>query len=204
MSSVDDDQIEHLRRLWDRYGRLLAAVAVLALLGVSGRYFYEGRQQRQAAAAAALYAAWQQPPAGQSADALAAQLRAEYPRSSYASFAAFAQARQAVEAGKLADAEPHLRWIVQNSPEANDRALASLRLARVLLDQGKPQEALDALGKDIPASAPALAEIRGDIAQAQNKPAEARKAYQEAIAGLPPDSGQTALIKLKLDALGQP
>jgi predicted negative regulator of RcsB-dependent stress response len=204
MSNVDDDQIEQLRRLWDRYGRLLATVAVLALLGVSGRYFYEGRQQRQAAAAAALYAAWQQPPAGQSADALAAQLRTEYPRSSYASFAAFAQARQAVEAGKLADAEQHLRWIVQNSPEANDRALASLRLARVLLDQGKPQEALDALGKDIPASSPALAEIRGDIAQAQKKPDEARKAYQEAIAGLPPESGQTALIKLKLDALGQP
>lgn len=204
MSSVDDDQIEQLRRLWDRYGRLLATVAVLVLLGVTGRYFYEGRQQRQAAAAATLYAGWQQPPAGQSADALAAQLRADYPRSSYASFVAFAQARQAVEADQLADAAQHLGWIVQHAPQASDRALASLRLARVLLDQGKPQEALDALGKDIPAGSPALAELKGDIAHRQNKPDDARKAYQEAIAGLPPESGQAALIKLKLDALGQP
>lgn len=79
MSNVDDDQIEQLRRLWDRYGRALTAVVVLALAGVAGRYFYEGRQQRQAVAAAALYAAWQQPPAGQTADALATQLRSEYP-----------------------------------------------------------------------------------------------------------------------------
>jgi predicted negative regulator of RcsB-dependent stress response len=204
MSTVDDDQIEQLRRLWDRYGRLLTTALVLVLLGVGGRYFYEGRQQRQAAAAAALYAAWQQPPAGQTADALATQLRAEYPGSSYASFVAFAQARQAVEAGKLADAEQHLRWVVEHSKEANDRALASLRLARVLLDQGKPQQALDALGKHVPAGTPALSEIKGDIAQAQNRPDEARRAYQEAMAGLPPDSGQAALIKLKLDALGQP
>lgn len=204
MSSVDDDQIEQLRRLWDRYGRLLTTVAVLALLGVTGRYFYEGRQQRQATAAAALYAAWQQPPAGESADALATQLRTDYPRSSYATFAALEQAKQAVEAGKPADAEQHLRWVVEHSPNPDDRALAGLRLARVLLDQGKPQEALDALGKDIPAGSPALAEIKGDIAQAQNKPDEAREAYQEAIAGLPDESGQAALINLKLDALGQP
>lgn len=204
MSNVDDDQIEQLRRLWDRYGRLLVTVAVLALLGVSGRYFYEGRQQSQAAAASALYAAWQQPPAGESAETLAGRLRAEYPRSSYATFAAFAQARQAVEAGKLADAEQHLRWVVEHAPNTDDRALASLRLGRVLLDQGKPQAALDALGKDVPAGSPTLAELKGDIAQAQNKPDDARKAYQEAIAGLPPESGQTALIKLKLDALGQP
>jgi predicted negative regulator of RcsB-dependent stress response len=93
---------------------------------------------------------------------------------------------------------------VQHAAEANDRALASLRLARVLLDQGKPEAALAALGKDVPAGLPALAELKGDIAQAQNQPDQARRAYQEAVAGLPPESGQAALIKLKLDALGQP
>ncbi|MFZ5490942.1 MAG: YfgM family protein [Pseudomonadota bacterium] len=204
MSTVDDDQIEQLRRLWDRYGRLLVALVVLASVGVFGRYFYEGRQQRQAVAAAALYAAWQQAPADDSADPLAEQLRTEYPRSSYATFAAFAQARRAVDAGKLDRAEQHLRWVVQHAAEANDRALASLRLARVLLDQGKPEAALAALGKDVPAGLPALAELKGDIAQAQNQPDQARRAYQEAVAGLPPESGQAALIKLKLDALGQP
>ncbi len=216
MSTVDDDQIEQLRRLWDRYGRLLVAALVVILAGVAGRTVYDRYQDRQAVAAAALYASFQKAAADQAGgqsggatnapatDTLADQLRTQYPRSSYATFASLTQAKQAVEAGKPADAEQHLRWVVEHSPNPDDRALAGLRLARVLLDQGKPQEALDALGKDIPAGSPALAEIKGDIAQAQNKPDEAREAYQEAIAGLPPDSGQAALIKLKLDALGQP
>lgn len=204
MSTADADQIEHLRRLWDQYGRLLTVVVVAVLAGLLGKHFYGSYQQRQATEAAALFAAYQQPPAGQTADALAAQLRAQYPRTSYASFVALAQAKQAVEAGKLDVAEQHLRWVVEHAGEPTDRALASLRLARVLLDQGKAQAAQDALGKDIPATSPALAELRGDIARAQGRLQDARQAYQEALAGLPPDSGQAALIKLKLDALGQP
>lgn len=204
MSTADADQIEHLRRLWDQYGRLLTVVVVAVLAGLLGKHFYGSYQQRQATEAAALFAAYQQPPAGQTADALAAQLRAQYPRTSYASFVALAQAKQAVEAGKLDVAEQHLRWVVEHAGEPTDRALASLRLARVLLDQGKAQAAQDALGKDIPATSPALAELRGDIARAQGRLQDARQAYQEALAGLPPESGQAALIKLKLDALGQP
>ena len=204
MSTADADQIEQLRRLWDQYGRLLSVIVVAVLLGVFGKYFYANYQQRQAVGAAALYAAYQQPPAGQTAETIAEQLRAKYPGTSYATFAALAQARQAVEAGKLDIAEQHLRWVVAHAGEPTDRALASLRLARVLLDQGKAKEAQDALGKDIPATSPALLEIRGDIARAQDKPQEARLAYQEALAGLPPESGQAALLKLKLDALGQP
>ncbi|WP_448509220.1 YfgM family protein [Immundisolibacter sp.] len=204
MSTADADQIEQLRRLWDRYGRLLSVAVVAVLLGVFGRYFYGGYQQRQALAAAALYTAYQQPPAGQTAETFAEQLLAKYPRTSYASFVALAQAKKAVEAGKLDSAAQHLRWVVSNAGEPTDRALARLRLARVLLDQGKAQAAQDALGKDIPATSPALSEIRGDIARAQDKPQEARQAYQEALAGLPPESGQAAILKLKLDALGQP
>lgn len=204
MSTADADQIEHLRRLWDQYGRLLTVSVVAVLVGVFGRHFYGSYQQRQAAQAAALYAAYQQPPAGQTAEALAVQLRGGYPRSTYASFVTLAQAKQAVEAGELDIAERHLRWVVEHAGAESDRALGSLRLARVLLDQGKAQAASDALGKGIPSTSPALAEIRGDIAHAQNKPQEARLAYQEALAGLPPESGQAALLKLKLDALGQP
>ena len=204
MSTVDDDQIEQLRRLWDRYGRLLLAVAVLLLGGVLGWQAYDGHRQRQAAAAAALYAAYLQPPAGQSADALAARLRSDYPRSSYATFAALAEAKRAVEADKLDAAEQHLRWVVENAAEPADRALARLRLARVLLDAGKPQAAQALLDDKTTTASPAVAELRGDIARAQGQAPRARQAYQEALAGLPAESGTAALIKLKLDAVGQP
>lgn len=204
MSTTDADQIEQLRRLWDQYGRLLTALGVAAVVGVFGSYIYRGYMERQAQGAAALYQAFQQPPAGQTADALATQLRSEYPRSSYAGFAALLQAKQAVDAGKLDAAEQHLRWVVEHAAEAADRGIARLRLARVLLDQAKPEAALEALGQDIPADSASLAELKGDIASAQNKPQDARSAYQEALARLPAEAGQAALVKLKLDALGQP
>lgn len=204
MSTTDADQIEQLRQLWDRYGRLLTAATVAVLIGVFANYFYGGHLTRQAQGAAALYEAYQKPPAGQTADALAEQLRTRYPSSSYATFVALAQAKQAAEAGELNAAQQHLRWVMEHAGEATDRALASLRLARVLLDQGQAQAAQDALSKDIPASSAALAELRGDIARAQDKPQDARQAYQEALANLPPDSGQAALIKLKLDGLVEP
>lgn len=216
MSNVDDDQIEQLRRLWDRYGRLLVAVLVLALVAVVGRSLYDRYQDRQATAAAALYASFQKATADQTggqaatgtntqaADALADQLRTQYPRTSYATFASLTQAKQAVEAGKPAIAEQRLRSVIDASPEVADRALARLRLARLLLDQGKTAPAAEALTKDVPVTAAAALELRGDIAHTEGKPQDARQAYQEALAALPADSGQAAMIKLKLDALGQP
>jgi predicted negative regulator of RcsB-dependent stress response len=115
-----------------------------------------------------------------------------------------AEAKRAVEADKLDAAEQHLRWVVENAAEPADRTLARLRLARVLLDAGKPQAAQAELDDKTTTGSPALAELRGDIARAQGQAPQARQAYQEALAGLPAESGTAALIKLKLDAVGQP
>ncbi|WP_372724490.1 YfgM family protein [Immundisolibacter sp.] len=204
MSTTDADQIEQLRRLWDQYGRVLTALGLAALIGVFGSFFYRGYLERQALRAANLYQAFQQPPAGQTADDLAKQLRDEYPRSSYASFVALLQAKQAVEADKPDQAERHLRWVVEHGGQVADRSVARLRLARLLLDQGKPDEALQTLSRDISADSAALAELKGDIANANDRPDDARSAYNEALSRLPADSGQAALVKLKLDALGHP
>ena len=204
MSTVDDDQIEQLRRLWDRYGRLLSVVVVIGLVVFGGRYLYDKHEQRQAIEAAALYANFQKPAAGQTTAAIADQLRDKYPRSSYATFVSLIEARDAALANKPDVAEQRLRWVVEHARESADRALARLRLARLLLDQGKAPAAAEALDKDVPPTSPSLLELRADIAQAQGKPDDARQGYQEALAALPADSAQATLVKLKLDALGQP
>ncbi|GAB4359697.1 MAG: hypothetical protein Kow0073_18750 [Immundisolibacter sp.] len=202
MTSVDDDQIEQLRRLWDRYGRAAMVVVVAVVVGIVGGRFYGHHQSRQALQAAALYSAYRQPAHGQTAPELAQKLRAEYPASSYATFATLEQAAQAVQAGDLEQAAQQLRWVVDNAGQQTDRGLAGLRLARVLLAQGKVDEAARALQDAAVGSSPSRDELEGDIALARGKPDQAREHYQRALAGLAGDAGAAALVKLKLDALG--
>ncbi len=202
MTTVDDDQIEQLRRLWERYGRATVVVVVAVAVGILGGRFYGTYQTRQAQQAAALYAAYQQPPAGQTAAELAEQLRGEHPASSYATFAVFDQAAQAVQAGDPQQAVQQLRWVAEHAGQKTDRGLARLRLARVLLAQGKVAEAASALEHEAVGPSPARDELKGDIALAEGRPQQAREHYQQALAGLAGDAGAAALINLKLDALG--
>jgi predicted negative regulator of RcsB-dependent stress response len=76
--------------------------------------------------------------------------------------------------------------------------LATLRLARVLVDTGELDDAqriLDGAAKD--AFAPELAELRGDLARARGQVPAARAAYEEALLGNP----GSPLIRMKLDDL---
>lgn len=202
MTTVDEDQIEQLRRLWDRYGRLTVVVVVAGVVGILGGRFYGHHQSGQAQQAAALYSVYQQPAEGQTAGEVAAQLRAEYPASSYATFVTLEQAAKAVQAGDLEQAAQQLRWVVENAGQKIDRGLASVRLARVLLAQGKVGEAASALEHEAVGPSPTRDELKGDIALAQGKPDQAREHYQQALAGLAGDASATALVNLKLDALG--
>jgi predicted negative regulator of RcsB-dependent stress response len=81
--------------------------------------------------------------------------------------------------------------------------VARARLARVLIDQGKPDEALALLDT---ANAGAFAayyhDIRGDALAAKGDAAGARREYDSALAGNATESGlDKAYVELKRDAL---
>jgi predicted negative regulator of RcsB-dependent stress response len=80
--------------------------------------------------------------------------------------------------------------------------IARVRLAGVLLDQKKYDEALQALNFEVPAGyLPTVLDRRGDVLVAQNKPDEARAAYRDALAKAELQHPLRAIIQLKLDAL---
>jgi len=78
--------------------------------------------------------------------------------------------------------------------------VAKQRLAQLLVDAGKPKEAIAALAdvKD----APLAAAIRGDAHAALGQRAEARAAYGAALAGLAVGSPVRNLVELKLIDVG--
>jgi predicted negative regulator of RcsB-dependent stress response len=79
--------------------------------------------------------------------------------------------------------------------------LAHLRLAQVLWQQNKPDDALKQLDADAGTYAPLYAELRGDIKLSQGDRTAARGAYQQALQSLGTDAVGRDGLQRKLDDL---
>ena len=126
-----------------------------------------------------------------------------YPRTSYAPMAALVVAKTERDAGELAAAASQLEWATQNASNEEVRMLARLRLAAILLDQEKYDDALKLLDEQVTqAFVPLYSDLRGDVLVEQGKVAEARAAYLQALDTSDDSSGWRNVIQIKLDALG--
>ena len=95
---------------------------------------------------------------------------------------------------------------MKNSTEPGFKPIAGVRLAGLLLDQKKYDEATKAIdtGNIGPVSgemAASVADRRGDILAAQGKAPEAKAAWEEALKLLPRSSQLRSLVQYKLDAV---
>ena len=133
---------------------------------------------------------------------IAASIQEHYGRTTYAAIAALQAAKVNADIGDLPKAAEQLRWVIDKSGHDELSMIARVRLAGVLLDQKKYDEALQALNFEVPAGyLPTVLDRRGDVLVAQNKPDEARAAYKDALAKAEPQHPLRAIIQLKLDAL---
>lgn len=201
----EQEQLDALKAWWRENGRLvLLAVAafVLSVAGVQGWRYHQAQQAQQAAAAYAEVELALVPGDLARGRSAATALREGYPKSAYAPRAALAVARLAVEKNDLEAARVELQWAAENAAEESLRDSARLRLARVLLAQGRLDDALAALaGPATPSFEALFADLRGDVLQAQGKPAEARAAYQQALDKSGAETPFRALVEVKRDAL---
>ena len=129
------------------------------------------------------------------------ELQEGYPSTPYAAMAMLESAKNYAAEGDYANAAGSLRWVADNTKEAEYRDIARLRLARVLLADSKADEALALVDQtDYPAAYESLREeLRGDIHAARNETGKARTAYQRAI--VTNSDSSSDLIQLKLDNL---
>jgi predicted negative regulator of RcsB-dependent stress response len=201
----EQERLAELKAWWEDnrlYIFLLVGVAIAALAGWEG---YKAWKARQAEDAAALHrpvaAAVKANDPKRLADAGKALIDKQ-PRSFYATDAALMMAKNAFEAGNLAEARKHLAWVMDNGT-AELRPVARLRLAAVALDEKKYDEALKILdGNKEEAFAPAVADLRGDIMLAQGRLDEARANYKTAVDKAGPRNPVKGIAETKLSALG--
>lgn len=203
----EQEQIETLKAWWSDHGKLVVAIAVAAALAVSAFQGWRYYSAQQAERAATLYL--QLGEAERANDAkrvrdIASQIIARHASTQYAGMAALTAAKAGVATGEVEEAKKNLQWVVEHAKESQMRDVARLRLAGVLLDEKKYDEALKLLSSTPAESYTMLyADMRGDVLTAQGKLAEARAAYQLALEKTEATSSYRRIIEVKLDALGE-
>jgi predicted negative regulator of RcsB-dependent stress response len=202
----EQEQLDAIKAWWSDYGKLVMLAVLACALTVAAFQGWRYYRTQQAERAAGLFIQLEQAERANEARKvrdIAAQIIDRYPSTPYAAMAALSAAKASFTTGELDEARKSLTWAVDKAKEDELRDVARLRLAGVLLDQKKYDEALQVLSaKPADTYAPLYADLRGDVLVAQGKDAEARKEYDLALEKSDPNSSYRRLVELKRDALG--
>ena len=198
----DEEKAEDVKAWWREYGSSVIAAVVLAIVGLFGWEYWQKHQVQTTEAAALEYQKLLKTTDKTQSDKLVSELQASYAKTPYAALASLEAAKVAAEQGDLEASAKALRWVMDNGKDPDLKLVTSLRLARVLLDQNKQDEALKLVDSVSSTAYESLKqELKGDIFVTKNQLNEAREAYKKAIAAN--QAGGNELIQLKLDNLGQ-
>ncbi|MFY9179813.1 MAG: tetratricopeptide repeat protein [Venatoribacter sp.] len=207
---TEEEQVEALRKWWKDNGTSVLLALVIGLAGYFGFNYWKSQQQAQVESAALLYnqlvqiAANPVPSAAekQSMTAIATELKTEYSGSAYADFGTLFLARFASDAGDFDSAAAELKALTENAKNAPVKYTAQARLAQILVQQEKFDDAL-ALVKTVPDAAFAVQfeEVKGDALYRKGQLDEARAAYQRALEAAQTQGINPQLLQRKIDSL---
>jgi predicted negative regulator of RcsB-dependent stress response len=201
----EQEQLATLKDFWNKYGNLLSWVVIIALAAYAGYNFWNSHQRTQSAEASALYDELLnsvQANDNAKVQRIASDVESKFGKTAYAQMSALGAAKAAFEANDLKTAKAQLQWAIEHGNDEY-QSLAKLRLSGVLLDEKNYDEALKVLGTTfVPQYSAEVADRKGDVLVAQNKLAEARTAYQAALAGMDPKNPGRQLVQMKLEAIG--
>ena len=191
----EHEQGERVRSWLQRNAIGLIGGIGLGLALIWGWNWWQGRQVTASEEVAARYDAFEQAVANNPAEA--AKLSSRLAETPYAAIAAMELAKSQVDAGQDAAALATLQAARSKDPAVN--AILRQRIATLLIATGKSADAVTLLAK---ASDAGSLEVLGDAQASLSKPAEAQKAYREALRSLEEGSPQRQVVQLKLAEAG--
>jgi predicted negative regulator of RcsB-dependent stress response len=209
----EQEQIDQLKAFWQKYRNLITTVVTVALFSYAGYSGYQWWRNSQAVAASQLFATMvsaleknDQAQAFRAAD----DLQKDYGRTTYAAISSLVASKVASDGANSEKALTYLRWAAANASDDAYLAVAKLRLAGQLIEQGAEKDFAEADAilktKPIIGFEGLWLERRGDWYLAQKKVTDARSSYEAAWKLLqkspefPVEARQ--LLKVKIDAVG--
>ena len=199
------EQSERARQWFQRNGGSLLIGVLGALAVIWGYNAWRGAKGAELERAAYAYSEVTTAIEAKNAENVttaAGSLRKNFDGTTYAALGSLAEAGFLVSSNKLDAAEAALRYAAENGESTELKALASLRLARLLLAKDKPQDVLDMLGKLSADGFKAnTEELRGDAYAQLGKSKEARAAYAAALTATDLATPGRSTLQMKLDNL---
>jgi len=203
----EQEQLDQLKAFWKQYGNLITWLLVLLLGGYAAWNGWNLYQRDQGQKAGSLYDELDRAvQAGDSerATRIFADMKERYPRTTFTQQAGLLAARVASEKGQHDAATASLAWVADKAGDDEYRAIAHLRLAGLLLDTKKYEEALKQV--DAVTGGPEFVALandrRGDILLTQGKSAEAQAAYLKAWTAMDAKLDYRRVVEAKLNLLG--
>ncbi|OOF86978.1 YfgM family protein [Rodentibacter ratti] len=198
--SIEEEQeINQLKEWWKENGKTIIIAFILGVGGMFGWRYWQTYQANQIAEASAgydalIYAAEQDPSAQKTKLAEFVQANS---KTSYAVFALFDEAKNAVEKQDFAGAEVALQQVLTQSQDELLTSLSALRLSAVQFQLGQLDNALSTLEKVKSAGFNARKMLlSGDIQLAKGDTAAAKNSFEQVLQTGSPLEQQAAQMKL--------
>jgi len=206
VADTEEEQLDAIRAWWSEHGKFIISIVVVGAVMYFGWNKWQSDIAENEIAASLLYEEVMTAAARdnlETASVPAEVLFSEHNDSAYAGQARLAMARLYMDSARDQDAADTLRALVESNPDKELAQVGRLRLAKILLYQGKAEEVVELLEASMDSAFMALfSEALGDAYAAMGSYALAQEAYVNALGDnvLVP-TVDTNLIQLKLNDL---
>lgn len=202
----DREQEEALRSWWRDNWRWIIGGVVLGVALLGGWRYWQVARDERAMNAAKIYGEFRSAVEARKLDQaqrLLADLAASHAGSAYTQHSRMALAKVRADEDKFDEALTLLRAVIDSADDKELVQVAQLRAARVLIHQGKPDDALQMLDAEkAGAFATLVREVRGDALAAKNDNDGARAEYAAALTANADARIDRTILELKLQEVG--
>lgn len=209
---TEEEQVEALKKWWSENGTSLILSVVVVAGGWLGWNTYQDNVRATGEAASAVYSQLVDKAAQPSAEqtdavkaemiSLAEQLKKDFSSTVYSQFGGLFLARFAADNGDFETAVNELKAVIAAADEGPVKLTAQVRLANILVQLDKNDEALALIPAQPDAAyAAQFQEVKGDALYRKGDMSEARSAYVAAKAAAQEAGISTQVLQRKIDNL---